>query len=259
MNPEQIISVEDLIRLGAASVLIILVMLLSYLRKLEMASDLAVSSVRAFIQLMILALFLQVIFDLQDLFWIVLMLAAMMIIASYTSARRVRDMPQAFRVSAVSIVVSSSVIILAMVVLGVIPQKAEYLIPLGGMVIGNTMNITSLALERLRGEVSNNVMMIDNMLALGVKSDQAIAPLIKKSIRASLIPTVDNMKTMGLVWIPGLMSGMIIAGMDPGKAAVFQLIIIFMILTSNTIASIISTMELSKSMFGSAEQLVYRP
>jgi putative ABC transport system permease protein len=259
VNLEDIISMEDLLRLAAASILIVVVMVLSHIRKLEMVSDLAIASVRAFIQLLILALFLQVIFDLQDMIWIVIILGAMMVIASYISARRARDIPRSFRVSAVSIFVSSSAIILAMVVLGVIPQQAEYLIPLGGMVIGNAMNIISLALERLRGEVNNNVMMIDNMLALGASPNQAIFPLVKRSIRASLIPTVDNMKTMGLVWIPGLMSGMIIGGMDPGMAAMFQLIIIFMILASNTIASILSTMELSKMVFGPAEQLVYRP
>jgi len=259
MNLEQIISPEDLVRLAIASVLIILVMVLSHIRKLEMVSDLAIASIRAFVQLMILALFLQVIFDLKELIWIVIILAAMMTIAAYTSARRARGIPRSFQVCAISIFVSSSAIIVTMVALGVIPQRAEYLIPLGGMVIGNAMNITSLALERLRGEVDNNIMMIDNMLALGATSRQAIFPLVKKSVRASLIPTVDNMKTMGLVWIPGLMSGMIIGGMDPSMAAVFQLIIIFMILASNTIASILSTMELSKSLFGPAEQLVYRP
>lgn len=259
MNIEQIISIEDLVRLVVASVLIVLVMALSHIRKLELISDLAVSTIRAFVQLIILAIFLEVIFDIQNLILIAVILAGMMVIASYTSARRARDIPQAFRVSGTSIIVASGAIIIVMVVLGVIPQQAEYLIPLGGMVIGNAMNITSLAMDRLRGEVANNTMMIDNMLALGAKPDQAVAPLIKRSVRASLIPTLDNMKTLGLVWIPGLMSGMIIGGMDPGKAAVFQLIIIFMILASNTIASIISTMELSKSVFGGAGELVYRP
>lgn len=259
MNIEQIISIEDLVRLAVASVLVVLVMGLSYIRRLELISDLAVSTIRAFIQLIILAIFLEVIFDIQNLLLIAVILTGMMVTASYTSARRARDIPQAFRVSATSIIVASSGIILTMVALGVLPQQAEYLIPLGGMVIGNAMNITSLAIDRLRGEVANNTMMIDNMLALGAKPDQAVAPLIKRSVRASLIPTLDNMKTMGLVWIPGLMSGMIIGGLDPSKAAVFQLIIIFMILASNTIASIVSTMELSKSIFGKAEQLVYRP
>jgi putative ABC transport system permease protein len=259
LNIEQIVSMEDLMRLAVASTLIGFVMILSHVRRLELVSDLAISSIRAFVQLMILALFLQVIFDIQNLFWISLILIGMMVIASYTSAKRVKEVKHAFRISATSIIGSSSAIIFAMVALGVIPLQAEYIIPLGGMVIGNCMNITSLAMERLKGEVANNTMMIDNMLALGARSDQSISPLIKRSVRASLIPTLDNLKTMGLVWIPGLMSGMIIAGMDPSKAAVFQLIIIFMILASNTIASIISTMEMSKSMFGGAGQLIYRP
>jgi putative ABC transport system permease protein len=259
MNLEEFLSVEDLVRLAIASILILVVMILTRYRRLGIESDLLVATVRAFVQLMILALFLDLIFDLESAFWMVAILVGMMTIASYTSTKRAMEIPQAFRVCAVSIVVSSTFIIGGMVMLGVIPLKAEYVIPLGGMVIGNSMNITSLAIDRLKGEVANGTLRIENMLALGATSSQAVAPMMAKSVRASLIPTVDNMKTLGLVWIPGLMSGMIIGGVEPTTAAVFQLIIIFMILASNTIASLISTRQLSRKMFGGADQLIYRP
>ncbi len=256
---EEFVTVDNLIRLGIASLLIVLVVALTKYRELEMVSDLTVSTIRAFVQLMILALVLTVIFDIQNIFWIVLILIIMMMIASHTSAKRAVGLPNSFMVCSTTIVASSTAIITAMAVLGVLDMRAEVLIPIGGMVIGNTMNITSLAMDRLRGEVENNVLKIENLLALGATSDQAILPMIKKSVRASLIPTVDNMRTLGLVWIPGLMSGMILAGSDPGTAAVFQLVIIFMILASNTLASVISTAQMSMRMFSDADQLVYRP
>lgn len=253
-----IINIEDLVRLCVASLLVIFIIFLTRYWKLAMESELVVAAIRAFLQLMVLALVLDVIFDLREIIWTTLILAGMMLVASYTSARRAVDIPGSLSTCTFSITISSVAIIGSMVALGVIPTKPEYLIPMGGMVIGNSMNITSLAVERLRGEVSNNLMRIDNMLALGAAPFQAIAPLIKRSVRASLIPTVDNMKTLGLVWIPGLMSGMIIGGVAPSTAAVFQLIIIFMILASNSIASLISTHQLAKRMFGAADQLIYR-
>lgn len=258
MMLEDLMSLQDMVRLLLASVLVVLVVALSRYRGLELTSDLLVATVRAFAQLMVLAFFLTIVFELEDMLWIAAILVFMMVVASHTSAKRAKDITQGFRVSSISIVSSSTAIILGMIALGVIPMQGEYIIPLGGMVIGNSMNITSLAMERLRGEVGNNVLRIENLLALGATADQAIRPMIRKSVQASLIPTVDNMRTLGLVWIPGLMSGMIIAGWDPARAAVFQLIIIFMILASNTVASIVSTYLLSRSMFGGAEQLVYR-
>lgn len=256
---ESFISQQDLVRLLIASALIVLVIIITRYRDLELESDLVISTIRAFVQLMILALALTIIFDIQNIFWIILILIMMMSVASYTAARRARGLPDAFWVCSSTILISSGTIILVMAALGVLEMRAEVLIPLGGMVIGNTMNITALAMDRLKGEVENNVLRIENLLALGATSDQAVLPLIRKSVRASLIPTVDNMKTLGLVWIPGLMSGMLIAGSDPGTAAVFQLIIILMILASNTLASVISTAQMSSRMFSRAYQLTYRP
>ncbi|MFP4171191.1 MAG: ABC transporter permease [Methanomassiliicoccales archaeon] len=258
MMLEDLMSLQDAVRLLLASVLVVLVVALSRYRGLGLTSDLMVATVRAFAQLMVLAFFLTIVFELEDMLWIAAILVFMMVVASHTSAKRAKDITQGFRVSSISIVSSSTAIILGMVALGVIPMRGEYIIPLGGMVIGNSMNITSLAMERLRGEVRSNVLRIENLLALGATGDQAIRPMIRRSVQASLIPTVDNMRTLGLVWIPGLMSGMIIAGWDPAKAAVFQLVIIFMILASNTVASIVSTYLLSRNMFGRAEELVYR-
>jgi len=256
---EDFISSQDLVRLLTASALILLVIIITHYRDLQLESDLIVSTIRAFVQLLLLALVLTIIFDIQNIFWIVLILIIMISVASYTAARRARGLPDAFWVCSSTILFSSGTIILVMVALGVLEMKAEVIIPLGGMVIGNTMNITALAMDRLKGEVENNVLRIENFLALGATSDQAVLPMIRKSVRASLIPTIDNMKTLGLVWIPGLMSGMLIAGSDPGTAAVFQLIILLMILASNTLASTISTAQMSRRMFSGAYQLTYRP
>jgi putative ABC transport system permease protein len=145
-----------------------------------------------------------------------------------------------------------------MVIIGALPMKGEYVITLGGMVIGNTMNINSWTLDRLRGEVTNQTARIEAALALGARYDQAVAPMVRRSIRSALIPNVDNMKTLGLVWIPGLMAGMVLAGADPMQAAVFQIVIFCMLLASATICAMLSTRLMSKELFTDAHQLSYR-
>ncbi len=247
-----------LFRVLSAVVLVAAVMVLTSRLKLGLVSEMAQAMIRALVQLTALALLLSFVFQMDDLAPLLLVLAVMLAFASLTSARRVRDMPNAFRVSLTSILASSVLTITVMVVIGTLPLRGEYLIPLGGMVIGNTMNINSLALDRLRGEVVNQTARVEAALALGARYDQAIAPMVRKGVRSSLIPTVDNMKTLGLVWIPGLMAGMVLAGADPMEAAVFQIVIFSMILASGTITAVLSTRLMSKELFTESHQLSYR-
>ncbi|HUT26601.1 MAG TPA: iron export ABC transporter permease subunit FetB [Methanomassiliicoccales archaeon] len=247
-----------LIRVLSAVGLVTAVIVLTSRLKLGLVSEMAQAMIRALVQLTALALLLSFVFQMEDFAPLLLVLAVMLAFASLTSARRVRDLPNAFRVSLVSILASSVLTITVMVVIGTLPLRGEYLIPLGGMVIGNTMNINSLALDRLRGEVVNQTARVEAALALGARYDQAIAPMVRKGVRSSLIPTVDNMKTLGLVWIPGLMAGMVLAGADPMEAAVFQIVIFSMILASGAITAVLSTRLMSKELFTESHQLSYR-
>ncbi|MCG7843805.1 MAG: iron export ABC transporter permease subunit FetB, partial [Methanomassiliicoccales archaeon] len=234
------------LRVLSAVVLVAAVMLLTARLRLGLISELAQAMVRALVQLTALALVLVFVFELEELALLLLVLAVMLSFASFTSARRVKGMPRAFRVSSISIIVSSTMVITVMVAVGALPLRGEYLIPLGGMVIGNTMNINSLALDRLRGEVVNQVPRVEAALALGARYDQAVAPMVRRGVRSSLIPTIDNMKTLGLVWIPGLMAGMVLAGAEPMVAAVFQIVVFSMILASGAITAMLSTRLMSK-------------
>ena len=248
----------DALRVLAALALVGLVAYLTSRMQLRMVPELVVSTLRAMVQLSALALVLVFIFQAGEWALLLLFLAVMLSIASYTSAHRMREMPRAFRVSAISIITTSTTVISFMVLIGALPLRGEYVITLGGMVIGNTMNINSWALDRLRGEVVNQTARVEAALALGASYDQAVAPMVRRSVRSALIPNVDNMKTLGLVWIPGLMAGMVLAGADPLQAAVFQIVMFSMLLASATICAMLSTRLMSKEMFTDAHQLSYR-
>ncbi|HNU36408.1 MAG TPA: ABC transporter permease, partial [Methanomassiliicoccales archaeon] len=199
----------DALRVLAGLVLIGVVAYLTSRLQLKMVPELVVATLRAMVQLAVLALVLAFILQAGEWALLLIFLAVMLFFASYTSAHRLREMPNAFRVSSISIIATSSLVISFMVIIGALPMKGEYVITLGGMVIGNTMNINSWTLDRLRGEVTNQTARIEAALALGARYDQAVAPMVRRSIRSALIPNVDNMKTLGLVWIPGLMAGMV--------------------------------------------------
>ena len=126
-----------------------------------------------------------------------------------------------------------------LLLLHIVPATPQYIISISGMIIGNSMVIASLFLNRLKGELDMRKDEVLLVLSLGGSQKQSIYPILKQSIRSSLIPTIDSQKTIGLVQLPGMMTGQIIAGADPIQAVRLQLLIVFLIMTAATLTSII--------------------
>ena len=114
-----------------------------------------------------------------------------------------------------------------MVALGIIEPKPRYLVPVGGMVIGNSMTAAAVALNRLGEDVHDRARQIEATLALGATSTQAVAPLVRRSLRSGMITLIDSTKTTGLIFFPGTMVGMLLAGADPTDAVRLQLILLY--------------------------------
>ena len=119
------------------------------------------------------------------------------------------------------------------------PPTAQYIIPISGMIVGNAMVLSILFLNRFMSEVKQNENVIELVLCLGGTPKQAIHKQLITSIQSSVIPTIEQQKTIGLVQLPGMMSGQIIGGADPIEAVLFQILIVFMLLTSATMTSVI--------------------
>ena len=142
-----------------------------------------------------------------------------------------------------------------MIIIGIIPLVPEFLIPLGGMAIGNSMISCSLTVNRLKAEFKNNRARIETALALGATSEQAAEDYFRDSVRAALIPKLDNLKTLGLIFIPGAMTGMLMAGANPVWAAEYQIAVFIMIISSSIIATILLTILIRKRLFTEAHQI----
>jgi putative ABC transport system permease protein len=150
-------------------------------------------------------------------------------------------------------------VILLMTMLGVIDTAIGALVPVASMIIANAMNTGSLALERLRSDVEAHAGLIETGLALGAAPANVVAPYVQAAVRASLIPRIDNMRSLGIVWIPGLMAGMILSGSNPVQAPIYQFVVIAMIFAASGMAAMITTLLVRARIFTRAEQLLLRP
>jgi putative ABC transport system permease protein len=129
-------------------------------------------------------------------------------------------------------------------------------IPIAGMVAGNAMVAVGLCYNNMGQRFSSEQQQIQEKLSLGATPKMASARLIRDSIRAALIPTVDSAKTVGLVSLPGMMSGLIFAGIDPVKAIKYQIMVTFMLLSTASLSTIIAGYLTYLKFFNARHQLV---
>jgi putative ABC transport system permease protein len=149
-------------------------------------------------------------------------------------------------------------VIALMTSLGVIEPELTSLIPIGSMLIANAMNSNALALDRFKGEVQAHTGEIEAGLALGADPRAVVTPYVRAAVHASMIPRVDTLRSLGIVWIPGVMAGMILAGSDPVYAAIYQFVVIAMIFAASGLTALVSTLLIRSRAFSPAEQLILR-
>ncbi|NEU57971.1 ABC transporter permease [Halorussus sp. MSC15.2] len=245
---------RGLAQVGVASALAALVLGISYLRNLDLESELGRAFVRGFVQVVAMGAFIGVLFTVPFV-WSGGVVLAMIVIAAWISKDRGEGVPGVFRVSLVSILFGAGVVITTMLAAGAIEATVRNLIPVGGMIIANAMKTNSLALDRFKGEIQSNREEIEAVLSLGVPPGKVVSDYATTSVRASLIPMVDSLKSLGLVYIPGMMSGMILAGANPIYAAEYQFVIMAMLFAAGGLTSMTSTLLVSEYAFTEAEQL----
>jgi putative ABC transport system permease protein len=240
-----------------ALVLVALAFVLSRAQRLGLGSELVVSVIRAIVQLGALTAVIHVVFDHIGLagVFLVVMLAA----AAFTSGRRLTGVRGALWLAAMTIGVSALVAMSILFGTGVFPVEPQYLIPIGGMLIGNSMTAVSLAGARLRDEITDKTLEIESRLALGVPARVALRPYARRAAAASLIPTIDSTKNVGLIFLPGAFVGMMLAGASPTEAAQVQLVVLFMLLGAVSVAGMLITVLVARAYTAPGERLVVPP
>lgn len=230
--------------------------LLSLWLKLGLERDMVVSAVRATIQLLVVGYVLNAVFHAQRFVFVVLMIALMVGVATQNASKRGQGLPGVWWRVLIAIATSEVLTQGFLILVHVIQPTPRYVIPVSGMLVGNAMIVAGLALNRLRAETDSHRQEIIAVLALGGSPKQSVMPYVKQALRASMLPTIDSTKTMGLVQLPGMMTGLIIAGANPVQAVRYQLLIVFMIIASAALTSIVLGFLTYPRLFNRYEQLV---
>jgi putative ABC transport system permease protein len=247
---------EGLIVLLSVSVLLILVIFISVMKRIGVGKEFTLAIVKGGAQLFVIALFLTFLFDFElwyILIWV--LLGTMIIVSGYTSAKRATNMPRAYQITTPAILSGSTLVLIVLAISRAMPLEPQFIVPLAGMTFGNSMAICSISLERLLREIKVNITAIETSLSLGATAKQAMDEYGRFSIKASLIPTIDRLKTLGLIFIPGAMAGLLIAGTDPRLAAEYQIIVYLMIVSGGLITALLVTFLSRKRLFTEADQV----
>jgi putative ABC transport system permease protein len=234
------------------------VAMLARARGIRLVNETVVSLVRGLVQM--IAVGYVFVLLLRGPRWISpFVLAGMIVAAAATSSRRARRFPGAFRISLIAIFSGAGAVIAVMTPLGAIDTAVSALIPVGSMLIANAMNANGLALDRFRSEVEAHVGEIESALALGAAPGVTVRDYMQAALRASLIPPIDSLRSLGIVWIPGLMAGMLLSKASPVYASIYQFVVLAMILGSSGLTCFVSTWLMCQAAFSPAEQLIMRP
>jgi putative ABC transport system permease protein len=235
-------------------ILVAIALVVSFRNKLGLEKDLLFATARALIQLVIVAALIELVFEESPIAAGLIVLMAG--IAAWTSATRMKGVPAAFEVALTSIVLSSGVAMAVMFGTDAFPFEPRWLIPIGGILIGNCMNATSLAGSRLRDEILDKTLEVEARLALGVSAKDALKPYARRSATTGLIPIIDATKNVGIIVLPGAFVGMILGGASPREAAEVQLVVLFMLLGAVSIAGMVTTILVARRFIGTGERVV---
>ncbi|WP_077618111.1 ABC transporter permease [Bacillus sinesaloumensis] len=224
--------------LAIALIFVLIPIFLSKTFKLGLEKDTTIAVVRSIIQLFAVGYILKFVFDAESLIYIFLMVAVMIIAATLNARKKGKAIEGITWKIALTLIFME--VLTQAILLGfqIIPATAQYIIPISGMVVGNSMVLSILFLNRFTAEVDTHQDQTELILSLGGTPKQAIHTQLITSIKASMIPTIESQKTIGLVQLPGMMSGQIIAGASPVQAVQFQLLVLFLLLTTAAVTSI---------------------
>lgn len=235
--------------------LVVIALLISQKEKLGMSKDIIWSVCRAIVQLVIVGYVLKSIFDLNNRWLTILMVLFICVNAALNARKRSRNIDNALMISFVAITSGTALTLTILVLSGAIEFIPMQVIPISGMIAGNAMVAVGLCYSNLNQRFSDNQQKILEMLSLGASVKLASARLIRDSIRASMIPTVDAAKTVGLVSLPGMMSGLIFAGIDPVKAIKYQIMVTFMLIGTASLSTIIAAYLAYRRFYTARAQL----
>lgn len=239
-----------------SSLLILLALTIDYKEQLGLGKDIFIAAIRAVVQLFIVGYVLGYIFNLDNILVTLAMVLFIVLNASYNAGKRANNMPHAFRHSLLAIGIGTTVSLAVLLLSGALVWTPSQIVPITGMIAANAMTAVGVGYRTMHTKYTDQRQQVLERLALGATAKQASTSIIRESIVAAMGPTVDRTKTVGLVSLPGMMSGLMFAGINPVEAIRYQIVVMFILIAVTGFSTMISSYLSYKSYFNDHLQLV---
>jgi putative ABC transport system permease protein len=239
--------------IGIASSLILINGVLSLLLKLDLERKLALAAVRTVVQLLAIGYVLGWVFQFAQWYVVLPLMAAMTLIAGLSASDRGKRTYAGQRLDSVLSIWVSSWLVAAVGLFAIIRihpwYEPQYAIPILGMILGNTLTGVSLGIERMTQELTAGRNVVEMSLALGASRWEAAQGPARQAVRAGMIPTLNQMTVVGLVSLPGMMTGQVLAGQSPIQAVRYQIIIMFLIAAASGLGTVFAVLLTYRRLF----------
>ena len=256
--PTQVYPISNF-QLALSVILIVLAGTVSALLKLGLLKSLLWGTFRSFVQLLLMGYALVWIFSIDSPYMVGAIVLLMCYFGARTAVKRtpnVTDYPTGL--AYLSLTASTFLVTFIVTYLVIAADKwytAWIVIPIAGMVLGNSMNGIALGLDRLYSEVRSHSGEIETLLSLGATPWEAVRPRLKEALRAGMTPSINSLMVVGLVFLPGMMTGQILGGVDPLTAVRYQIVVMLMVTAAATIGSLMLVILSYRRLFNQDEAL----
>lgn len=242
-------------RVGLGALLVVLAIFLSWRRVLALEKALAIGAVRAAAQLFAVGYGLKLLIGSDHPVAVVALLVVMILVAAWTAAARVEHGPARtalFARAIVAIVAGAAVALVPVFLFIVVPTPwydARYVIPISGMMLSSAMNVVAQTFERLFHAAQKEAPEIEALLSLGATPKEAFAAQVRAALRSALTPTINGLVTVGLVALPGMMTGQIVSGTPPEQAIRYQLVVMYQLVAVAAVSGAVAVWLVRRIVF----------
>ena len=256
MNYQSLSAVD----IGIAACLILINGALSLALKLGLERQLIWASVRTVVQLLAVGYILGWVFEFAYWYVVLPLMCLMTLIAGFSAAGRGKRTYGGHRLDSIVSVWGSSWLVTAiglLVVIRIEPwYEPQYAIPILGMILGNTLTGVSLGIERMMQELASGRSTVEMILALGGSRWEAAQMAARQAVRAGMTPTLNQMTVVGIVSLPGMMTGQVLAGQSPAEAVRYQIVIMFLIAAASALGTVCAVLLTYRRLFSAEHRFM---
>ncbi len=236
--------------------LVVFGIFISYKEKLGTWKEILYSISRAIIQLIAIGYVLTYLFEVNNSIVTLAMVIVIVFNASWNAHKRSNNIPNSLKISLVSMSISTFLTLGVLVLAGSIKFIPSQIVPIAGMICGNAMTTIGLCYRNLNSLFRDQRQQILEKLSLGASPKQASISILREAIKAGMQPSLDSAKTLGIVSLPGMMSGLMFAGTMPLTAIMYQIMVTFMLIATTSISSYIASFLAYREFFSKSQQLL---